>query len=53
MKMTGFHIDHFVPLALGGKNEDWNILLTCPTCNGRKHAKHPAQFLREVFVVTV
>lgn len=46
---VGFHLDHFMPVVLGGKNEDDNIQLTCPTCNCRKHAKHPAEFLKEVF----
>lgn len=42
------HLDHFMPLALGGKNTDENMQLTCPTCNLRKAAKHPALFLAEV-----
>lgn len=45
---SGFHLDHFVPIALGGKNEDENMQLACPTCNRRKGAKHPAEFLREM-----
>jgi len=46
---TGFHIDHYMPLALGGKNVDDNVQLTCPTCNMRKGKKHPMVFLNEVF----
>ena len=36
-----FELDHIVPLALGGRNEDHNIQLLCKTCNRRKHAKEP------------
>jgi 5-methylcytosine-specific restriction endonuclease McrA len=48
---VGFHLDHFMPLALGGKNEDHNIQLTCPSCNWRKHDTHPADFLKMMSVV--
>lgn len=41
---TGCHLDHLIPLALGGPNTDNNIQLTCPTCNQRKHKKHPIDF---------
>jgi 5-methylcytosine-specific restriction endonuclease McrA len=43
-----YHADHIVPLMLGGKHEDFNIQLTCPTCNLRKNAKHPDVFLAEL-----
>jgi 5-methylcytosine-specific restriction endonuclease McrA len=36
-----YHIDHFIPLALGGSNDPGNLRLACPSCNLRKHAKHP------------
>jgi 5-methylcytosine-specific restriction endonuclease McrA len=44
----GYHLDHYMPLALGGPNEDNNIQLTCPPCNSAKRAKHPDDFLREL-----
>ncbi len=40
-------LDHIVPLALGGANEDWNMQLLLPRCNQQKGAKHPVDFMRE------
>lgn len=34
-----FHVDHIVPLALGGKHEPSNVQITCPSCNLRKWIK--------------
>lgn len=42
-----FHLDHIMPLALGGTNEDWNIQLLRAICNHQKHKKHPIDFMRE------
>jgi len=41
------HLDHIMPLALGGTNTDTNAQLLCRSCNQRKHAKHPVQFMQE------
>lgn len=38
------HIDHIMPLALGGENVDSNVQLLCPPCNMSKHATHPDKF---------
>lgn len=46
LKKTGFHLDHIIPLSLGGKNTDSNIQLTCPNCNQKKGSKHPIQFMQ-------
>jgi 5-methylcytosine-specific restriction endonuclease McrA len=35
----GFHMDHIVPLALGGRNSDDNVQLLLPVCNMRKGAR--------------
>lgn len=43
---NGYHLDHIMPLALGGLNTDNNIQLLCKTCNLQKHAKHPVDFMR-------
>lgn len=42
-----FHIDHRMPLALGGVNEDWNVQLLRNTCNLQKGAKHPVDFMQQ------
>lgn len=40
-ELTKFHIDHFIPVALGGTNDPGNLRLACPHCNQSKNAKHP------------
>lgn len=42
------HLDHIIPLALGGSGHDENYQLLCPPCNIRKGAKHPVQFANEL-----
>lgn len=41
-----YHLDHIVPLALGGPNTDENMQLLRPTCNMKKHAMHPIDFMQ-------
>jgi len=41
-----YHLDHVMPIALGGENSDRNIQLLCQQCNQSKHAKHPVDFMR-------
>lgn len=41
-----YHLDHIMPLALGGSNTDDNIQLLRPRCNNQKHAKHPIDFMQ-------
>jgi 5-methylcytosine-specific restriction endonuclease McrA len=43
----GYHVDHRMPVARGGKNDRRNIQLLCPTCNLRKSDKHPEAFAQE------
>jgi hypothetical protein len=43
---TGYHIDHIMPLALGGSNDDDNVQLLCPACNASKGAKNPVDFMQ-------
>lgn len=43
----GFHVDHIIPLALGGLHTKRNIQLLCASCNVRKSAKHPIDFMQE------
>lgn len=41
-----YHLDHIVPLALGGVHEDWNMQLLRAVCNMQKHKKHPVRFMQ-------
>jgi 5-methylcytosine-specific restriction endonuclease McrA len=43
-----YHVDHIMPLKLGGGNGIDNIQLLCPTCNLKKGAKHPDTFMQEL-----
>ena len=45
LSQTGYHLDHIMPLALGGINDDSNVQLLTPTCNMRKGAKHPDKWM--------
>lgn len=43
---AGYNLDHIVPLARGGVNEDWNIQLLTPKCNSAKAAKDPVEYMQ-------
>ncbi len=40
-----FHLDHIMPLSLGGRNDDSNVQLLLPRCNLQKFDSHPEKFL--------
>lgn len=42
-----YHADHIIPLALGGAHAPDNIQILCPSCNTRKSAKHPIDYMQE------
>lgn len=44
---AGYHVDHIMPLALGGANDRRNLQALCPTCNLRKNSKDPIVFAQE------
>jgi 5-methylcytosine-specific restriction endonuclease McrA len=44
---TDYHLDHIMPLFLGGSNTDDNIQLLTATCNMQKNAKHPIDFMQQ------
>lgn len=46
-RLVKYHLDHIIPLALGGRHEDFNMQLLTPSCNSRKGAKSPEQFAKE------
>lgn len=41
-----YHLDHIVPLALGGLNVDSNMQLLRSVCNLQKNKKHPVDFMQ-------
>jgi 5-methylcytosine-specific restriction endonuclease McrA len=42
-----YHLDHKMPLALGGSNTDDNMQLLRKRCNLQKNAKHPIDFMQQ------
>lgn len=41
------HVDHVTPLLRGGEHAPRNLQLLCATCNVRKSAKDPLDYMRE------
>jgi len=47
---SGYHMDHFIPISLGGSHAPWNLRLACPKCNLVKGWKLPkSTFCEEIF----
>jgi 5-methylcytosine-specific restriction endonuclease McrA len=44
----GYHVDHIVPLKLGGSNDISNIQLLCRSCNCGKGGKDPLIWAQEL-----
>lgn len=44
----GYHVDHIMPLVLGGPNWPDNLQCLCQTCNLRKGGKHPDEWHKEI-----
>lgn len=44
----GYHLDHIVPISLGGGNTMDNLQCICARCNLRKGAKHPDVWHEEI-----
>ena len=42
-----YHVDHLMPLALGGDNNFTNLQILCPSCNCSKNAKDPIKFMQQ------
>lgn len=42
-----YHIDHIMPIALGGANWPKNLQCLCAPCNLKKSAKHPLDWARQ------
>lgn len=41
-----YHLDHIMPIDLGGQNIDGNIQLLRQQCNNQKYVKHPVDFMQ-------
>lgn len=41
-----FHVDHIMPISLGGTNTDNNVQLLKATCNLKKNAKDPIDYMQ-------
>ncbi|WP_183000870.1 HNH endonuclease [Pseudomonas sp. UMC65] len=39
-----YHVDHYEPLARGGRHVIANLVISCPGCNLKKNAKDPYAF---------
>lgn len=44
---SDYHLDHIMPLALGGTNTDDNMQLLTSRCNMQKQALHPVDFMQQ------
>jgi 5-methylcytosine-specific restriction endonuclease McrA len=40
------HLDHIIPLTLGGTNTDQNVQLLRAECNQKKYNKHPIDYMQ-------
>jgi 5-methylcytosine-specific restriction endonuclease McrA len=45
-KLEKYHVDHVIPLSRGGSDHPDNKVLACPSCNQRKGAKLPHEFVK-------
>lgn len=46
-KLKDYHVDHIVPVCLGGSSDKSNLQLLCPPCNLRKGSKDPYEWAEE------
>lgn len=43
-----YHLDHIMPLSLGGSNTDSNVQILRAECNLKKRAKHPIDYMQSI-----
>lgn len=46
--LIDFHVDHVMPIALGGSNTNDNVQLLCKKCNLTKSYRHPIDFMQSL-----
>jgi len=44
-----YHVDHVMPVILGGSNGPENLVIACAPCNLSKHDRHPADWAGIMF----
>jgi len=44
VKLDKFHVDHIMPIYLGGNSDISNLQILCPTCNMKKGKMHPREW---------
>jgi 5-methylcytosine-specific restriction endonuclease McrA len=45
-KLDRYEVDHIIPVAKGGTNENENLQLLCVPCNRKKSHKDPVEFMQ-------
>ena len=45
---NNYHVDHIMPLLLGGSNWPENLQCLCPSCNSSKKAIHPEKWKKRI-----
>lgn len=46
ISLKAYHIDHYMPIALGGSHTIGNLDLLCASCNHKKNKTHPHEWER-------
>ncbi len=41
--MDDMHLDHVIPRVQGGTDEDFNLVISCPSCNLKKSGRAPSE----------
>ncbi len=45
LQRDDFYLDHLIPRSEGGQNYESNLVASCKTCNTKKNAMKPNEFL--------
>lgn len=53
VKRNDFHFDHVRPLSKGGVHGAYNLVISCPSCNCRKHDSDPNKFIKKGQLILV